>query len=287
MTQAPAEKTTAKDLAGRFIRNRAAAAGCLWVLLLVLTAASAAWLAPADPLRVGPDAFFAPRVAYVFGTDNQGRDIFSGVVYGARVSLTVGLLAALTSSAIGIAVGATAGFYGAWLDAWLMRLTELFQIIPRFFLAMLIVALFGSGIGKIIVVIGILGWPPTARLLRAGILSLKEQQFVEAARAMGVGGVRICVHQILPNAIPPAVVVGSLDVAQAILLEAGLSFFGLGDQNVVSWGSMLFNAQGFLRHGWWLTVFPGAAIFLTVLAFNLVGDGINDALNPKLRERAR
>jgi peptide/nickel transport system permease protein len=178
-----------------------------------------------------------------------------------------------------------AGFKGGWADALLMRLTELFQVMPRFFLAILVVALFGSGIQQLILVIGMLGWPPTARLVRAGILSLREQPFVEAARATGVPGWRLCVREILPNSRPPAVVAGSLDVAQAILTEAGLSFFGLGDPNLVSWGSMLFNAQGFLRHGWWLTVFPGLAIFLTVVAFNLVGDGVNDALNPKLHQQ--
>jgi peptide/nickel transport system permease protein len=156
---------------------------------------------------------------------------------------------------------------------------------PRLFLAMLIIAIFGTGLGKIILVIGILGWPQIARLVRAAVLTLKEQQFVEAARALGIGSVRICFRQILPNVLPPVVVAASLDVAQAILLEAGLSFFGLGDPNTISWGTMLFTAQGFLRHGWWLTAFPGAAIFLTVLAINLVGDGINDAMNPRTRQR--
>lgn len=273
------------SLLKRFLRNRAAVLGIAWVCLLILVALASPWLAPADPLRVGTDAFAPPGGMYLFGTDNQGRDIFSGVVYGARVSLAVGLLAALTSSCIGVTFGAAAGFYGSWLDSLLMRVTELFQIMPRLFLAMLIIAVFGSGIGKIIIVIGMLGWPQMARLVRAGVLTLKEQQFVEAARAVGVSGFRICVRQVLPNAIPPAVVAASLDIAQAILMEAGLSFFGLGDPNLVSWGTMLFHAQTFLRHGWWLTVFPGAAIFLTVLAFNLVGDGINDALNPKLRDR--
>ena len=274
-----------KEFIRRFIRNRAAVVGGLWVVILLLVAVTAPWLAPMDPLRVGRDAFVPPGGQYLFGTDNQGRDVLSGVLFGARVSLLVGVLAALTSSGIGIIVGASAGFYGAWLDGLLMRLTELFQIMPRLFLAMLIIAVFGTGIERIVVVIGILGWPAMARLVRAGVLSLKEQQFVEAAHAIGVGNARLCFREILPNALPPAIVVGSLDVAQAILMEAGLSFFGLGDRNLVSWGTMLFNAQTFLRHGWWLTVFPGLAIFLTVIAFNLVGDGVNDALNPKLRER--
>jgi peptide/nickel transport system permease protein len=273
------------SFAARFLRNRLAAIASLWILALGSLAVAAPWVAPGDPLRVGRDAFAPPGSGYLLGTDNQGRDVFTGVVYGTRVSLVVGLLAALTSSSVGVLVGAVAGFNGGWIDAFLMRLTELFQVMPRFFLAILVVALFGSGVQQLILVIGMLGWPPTARLVRAGILSLREQPFVEAARATGVPGWRLCVREILPNSLPPAVVAGSLDVAQAILTEAGLSFFGLGDPNLVSWGSMLFNAQGFLRHGWWLTVFPGLAIFLTVVAFNLVGDGVNDALNPKLHQR--
>jgi peptide/nickel transport system permease protein len=269
----------------RFAQNRGAIVGALWVLVVLFGALSAPFLAQTDPLRVGPQAFDPPSVRHLFGTDNQGRDVFSGVVYGTRVSLAVGVLAAVTSSVIGISVGAAAGFGGRLADAVLMRLAELFQIMPRFFLALLIVALFGSGVDRVVIVIGVLGWPQTARLVRAGILSLREQPFIEAAQAIGKPRGRICVRDILPNALPVAVVAGSLDVAQAILLEAGLSFFGLGDPNLISWGSMLHNAQTFLRHGWWLTLFPGLAIFLTVLAFNLVGDGVNDALNPKLKPR--
>ena len=269
----------------RFLRNRMAAAGSAWVLMLLLAGFSAPWLSTGDPLRVGADAFAAPGAAYWFGTDNQGRDIWSGIMHGTRVSLAVGFLAAVTSNLIGIAVGSAAGFHGGRADAFLMRLTELFQIMPRFFLALIIIALFGAGIGKIILVIGILSWPPTARLIRAEFLTLKGRDFVEAARASGMGNFALCLRHILPNALPPAVVTGSLEIAQAILLEASLSFFGLGDPNLVSWGSMLYNAQGYLRFGWWMSVFPGVAIFLAVIAFNLVGDGINDALNPKTRAR--
>ena len=269
----------------RFIRNRMAAAGVAWVLMLLLVGFTAPWMSTGDPLRVGANAFAAPGAAYWFGTDNQGRDIWSGIMHGTRVSLAVGFLAAVTSNLIGIAVGSAAGFHGGRADAFLMRLTELFQIMPRFFLALIIIALFGAGIGKIILVIGILSWPPTARLIRAEFLTLKGRDFVEAARASGMGNFALCLRHILPNALPPAVVTGSLEIAQAILLEASLSFFGLGDPNLVSWGSMLYNAQGYLRFGWWMSVFPGVAIFLAVIAFNLVGDGVNDALNPKTRAR--
>ncbi len=167
----------------------------------------------------------------------------------------------------------------------LMRITELFQVLPRFFLALLIIALFGGGIDRVILVIGILSWPPTARLVRAEFLSLKQREFVEAARALGQSNLAISFREILPNALPPAIVTGSLDVAQAILLEASLSFFGLGDPNLVSWGGMLNSAQAFLRQAWWMSVFPGTAILLSVLAFNLFGDGVNDALNPRLKAK--
>ena len=160
-----------------------------------------------------------------------------------------------------------------------------FQTLPRFFTSLIIIALFGTGIEKIIIVLGFLSWPPSARLIRAEFLKLKSREFVEAAHALGMSELRICFRQILPNALPPAIVVASLDIAQAILLEAGLSFFGLGDASLVSWGTLLFNAQQFLRHGWWMSTFPGVAIFLAVISLNLMGDGINEALNPKLRDR--
>jgi peptide/nickel transport system permease protein len=274
-----------KDFARTFFRNRGAAAGSVWLVVMALTALFAPWLAYIDPLKVGGPTFAPPGPEWWFGTDNLGRDIYSGVVYGTRVSLMVGFLAALTASTIGIIVGAISGFFGGWVEALLMRVTEFFQVLPRFFVSLIIIALFGPGIERIIIVLGVLSWPPMARLIRAEFLSLKHREFVEAARAVGMGQLALCFRQILPNALPPAVVVGSLDIAQAILLEAGLSFFGLGDARLVSWGTLLFNAQNFLRHGWWMSTFPGVAIFLAVMSFNMVGDGINEALNPRLRER--
>lgn len=272
-------------LVRRFARSRPALLGFTIVLLLIAVAMAAPLVAPADPFRTSPAAFRAPGTTALFGTDNLGRDVWSGVAHGTRVSLLVGVLAAFTAATVGVIVGSLAGYIGGRVDAWLMRGAELFQTIPQFFLALLVVALIGRGLEKVILVLGLLGWPLIARLIRAEFLSLREREFVEAARALGMSGWRITAQVILPNALPPAIVAASLGVGEAILLEAGLSFFGLGDPNLVSWGLMLQNAQGFLRRAWWMAVFPGLAIFLAVLGFNLLGDGLNDALNPRLRSR--
>ena len=265
----------------KYRRNRAAVFGLYVVLVFLVLAVLSPWLAPFQPLSIGKDSFRPPDSIYLLGTDDLGRDLLSGVLWGARVSLLVGLLAAFTSTLIGVLVGSASGFYGGWADDLLMRITEFFLVIPRFFLALIIVALFGSSIWHIIFVIGILSWPVTARLVRAEFLSLKEKEFVEGVRAMGAPDRRIILHHMLPNAGPPIVISGSLQIARAILMEAGLSFLGLGDPNRMSWGVMLYNAQRFLRHAWWTATFPGLAIFFIVMGFNLVGDGLNDALNPK------
>ena len=265
--------------------SRGSLAGLAVVLLFGLAAALAPLIAPIDPLRVSESAFAGPGGRHLLGTDDLGKDIWSGLVWGARVSLLVGVLSALVATAVGVAVGAVAGYAGGATDAWLMRLTELFQVIPRFFLALVVIALFGAGLGNVVAVIALLSWPPTARSIRAEFLKLKEVEFVQAARVVGAPPTRIVLREILPAAIAPAIVLGSLGVAQAILLEAGLSFLGLGDPNSASWGLMLNNAQRFLRQSPWLAVPPGLAICLTVLAFNLVGDGLTDVLNPRLRER--
>jgi len=269
----------------RFGKSRPGMVGFGLVLLLVAAAALAPRLAVRSPLETSAAAFRPPGAAELLGTDNLGRDIGSGLLYGARVSLLVGVLAAGFAALIGVAVGAAAGAAGGRVDAVLMRLSDLLQTIPQFFLALLIVALAGRGLWKIVAVLAILGWPLTARLVRAEFLSLREREFVEAARALGMSDLRIAVVVMLPNAIPPAIVAATLGVAEAVLLEAGLSFFGLGDPNLMSWGLMLQNAQGFLRRAWWMAVFPGLAIFTAVLAFNLFGDGLSDALNPRLRQR--
>jgi peptide/nickel transport system permease protein len=270
-----------RDFWKKYRRNQAAVFGLYVVLVFLALAALSPLLAPFQPLSIGKDSFRPPDSTYLLGTDDLGRDLLSGVLWGARVSLLVGLLAAFTSTVIGVLVGSASGFYGGWADDLLMRLTEFFLVIPRFFLALIIVALFGSSIWHIIFVIGILSWPVTARLVRAEFLSLKEKEFVEGVRAMGAPDRRIILRHLLPNAGPPIVISGSLQIARAILMEAGLSFLGLGDPNRMSWGVMLYNAQRFLRHAWWTATFPGLAIFFIVMGFNLVGDGLNDALNPK------
>ncbi len=257
------------------------------IALCVVAAVFAPFLAPFDPFRGGADALLPPgSKSFILGSDHLGRDVLSELIFGARVSLAVGISAALSASVLGLVVGSLAGFFGGWVDGVLMRTSEFFQTLPRFVLALVIVAFFGSGIFKLIIVLAVLSWPPIARLVRAQILSLREATFVEAARLSGMGSLRIIAREILPNALAPVIVTGSLDIASAILLEASLSFFGLGDANLISWGGMLNVAQPYLRQAWWMAVFPGIAISLVVLSFNVLGDALNDALNPRLQETA-
>jgi peptide/nickel transport system permease protein len=285
MTTADRGGLTVRELSARYQKNRAAVFGLGAVSFFFLVALFGPAVAPYGPFDLSEEAFARPSRAHLLGTDNVGRDVVSGVIYGARASLLVGFLAVLTSTVIGMAVGAFSGFYGGRIDDLLMRVTEIFQVLPRFFLAILFVAFFGPAIWNVILVIGILSWPETARLLRAEFLALRQREFVEAARAMGAGDLRLMVSAIMPNAISPVIVSASLQVAGAILLESGLSFLGLGDPNVISWGFMLHNAQEYFHHAWWMATFPGGALFLAALGLNLVGDGLNDALNPRLRAR--
>lgn len=281
----PAQQSGLKTLWRQFSKSKAGVVGLVVILVFIMVAILAPYLTEYDPTVVSKDRLHSPSPQHYFGTDNVGKDVFAGVLFGARVSLTVGILAALCSFTIGSLVGSLAGYYGGIVDSVLMRVSELFQTMPSFFLALAIVAMLGGGTGVVIIVLGIVSWPATARIIRAKFLSLKEQEFVEAARAIGFGDRYIIFSEILPNAMPPAVVRGTLDIASAILIEAGLSFFGLGDPSVASWGQILQRAQPYLGTAWWLSIFPGIAIFLVVLAFNLVGDALNDAINPELKER--
>ena len=228
--------------------------------------------------------FVAPFVMERFplGTDTLGRDIAAGLAHGARVSLLIGLVSTTVALLIGVPLGAAAGYFGGWIDDAAMRFTEFFQTIPSFALAIVIVAILQPSLGSMILAIGIVSWPPVARLVRGEVLSLRSREYVQAAVTLGLSTPRIIFGQVLPNAIAPIIVMASLMVASAILLESALSFLGLGDPNMMTWGFMVGAGRTRLIDAWWISFFPGFAIFLTVLALNLVGEGLNDALNPRL-----
>ena len=215
----------------------------------------------------------------------MGRDVLAGLIHGARVSLLIGVTATAAALGIGLLVGALAGYFRGWIDDVLMRFTEVFQTIPNFIFVIVLVAIFKPTIETIVVTIGIVSWPPIARLVRAEFLSLREREFVQSCIVVGMSEPRIILTQILPNCLAPVIVLASIMVATAILIEAGLSFLGLGDPNVMSWGKMIGDARDSLRTAWYLSAIPGVAILLTVLSINLVGEGLNDALNPHLKDR--
>jgi len=279
----------ARDFWKRFLRNRGAALGLAILLAVVLMAIFAPLLYPQDPWRMVQRPFQAPLAVegFWFGTDTLGRDIGAGVVYGARVSLLVGIVSTVVALAVGVILGALAGYYGGWPDDALMRFTEFFQTIPSFALAIVLVAILQPSTESVIVAIGVVSWPPVARLVRGEFLSLRSREFVQAARVVGQSNAQIIFGQVLPNTLSPIIVMASLMVATAILLESSLSFLGLGDPNTMSWGYMIGAARTVIRQAWWMSVFPGVAILLTVLALNLVGEGLNDALNPRLARKGR
>jgi peptide/nickel transport system permease protein len=261
--------------------------GLFILLAVILCAAAAPFLFPRSPWSMVQRPFLPPFTVdgLMLGTDALGRDVLSGLFHGARVSLLVGLVSTVVALSIGIPIGALAGYYGGLVDDGLMRFTEFFQTIPSFALAIVLLAIFQPSLGYIILTIAIVSWPPVARLVRGEVLSLRHREFVEAATLSGQSNLRIIIWQVLPNALPPIIVLASLMVATAILLESSLSFLGLGDPNVMSWGYMIGAARTVLRTAWWLSFIPGIAIVLTVLALNLIGEGLNDALNPRLRSR--
>jgi len=269
----------------RYRRNRPAVGGLVVLGLVVLAAAFGPLAYGIDPFDMAGRPSTLPSARFPLGTDVSGRDILAGLLAGARVSLLIGIAASLTATLIGSAVGATAGYVGGWLDAILMRVTDFFLTIPSFVFAVLIVAIFRPSVAVITLAIAAVSWPSVARLARAEFVSQRHREYVSACRAMGMGHLEIMLRQILPNALPPVVVIGSLTVASAILAEAGLSFLGLGDPNIVSWGYMIGVARTVLRTAWWMSAIPGVTILVTVLAINLVGEGLNEALNPRMRPR--
>lgn len=268
----------------RFSRNRGALIGLAILIAVVLFAILAPSLYPQSPWRTVARPFLAPFVMdrFPLGTDTLGRDIASGLAHGARVSLTIGLVSTIVALLIGVPLGAIAGYAGGIVDDALMRFTEFFQTIPSFALAIVLVAILQPKLGSIVLAIGVVSWPPVARLVRGEVLSLKTREYVQAAITIGQPTARIIWSQVLPNTIAPIIVMGSLMIGSAILLESSLSFLGLGDPNLMSWGYMVGAGRTRLLDAWWISFFPGVAIFLTVLALNLAGEGLNDALNPRL-----
>ena len=269
----------------RLLRQPAGAIGALMLLVVVALALGAHWLYPGDPWAMVADPNLPPfSPDYPFGTDMLGRDVTAGVVHGARVSLLIGIVATAVAVIVGTVLGAVAGYTGGWVDDAIMRFTEIFQTIPGFLLALLMVAIFGPSIYSIVGAIGVISWPSVARLVRAEFLSLRTRGFVKAAVLGGQSSTRIVFRQILPNTLSPIVVAASLMMATAILLESSISFLGLGDRNMITWGFMIGAGRTTLLQSWWLSAVPGIAIFITVLGLNLLGDALNQALSPRRRE---
>jgi len=264
-----------------------AVGGLALIGVIFLIAGFASFVAPYDPGKTEVSVKLkSPSLLHYLGTDQLGRDVFSRMLYGSRISLSVGFVAVGISIFIGVLVGAIAGYYGGWVDSILMRFVDTMLCFPSFFLILTIVALLGPQIFNIMVVIGITSWMGTARFVRAEFLSLRERDYVQAAHVLGVKDHRIIFRHILPNALAPVFVSATLKVASAILIEAGLSFLGFGVQPPKpSWGNILTEGRMYIFDAWWLTIFPGLAILLTVLSFNLLGEGLRDALDPRLRGR--
>lgn len=270
-----------------FSRNRGAVVGLVILILITLMAATASLMFPEDPFSLAGQPMSPPgENGFLLGSDSLGRDVAAGIAHGAKTSLLIGLLATIVAVFVGIVMGALAGYYGGVIDNILMRLTEMFQTIPSFIFAILLVAIMKPSIESIVIAIAVVSWPAVARLVRGEFLSLRSREFVQACHTLGMSDLRIMMGEILPNCLSPVIVIGSLMVATAILIESGLAFLGLGDPNIMSWGFQIGAGRTLLRSAWWVCTFPGIAILLTVLAINLVGEGINDALNPRLRERS-
>jgi peptide/nickel transport system permease protein len=271
------------------LRNRTAAFGLGLTAILVLLALLAPWVAPYRPDEIHPiDSLLAPSPRYWLGTDDLGRDVLSRIVFGARASLMVGAIAVGIAAAVGVPLGLVAGYLGGRLDGLVMRLMDALLAFPAILLAIALMAVLGPSLQNAMVAIGIVFIPAFARITRANTLSIREKEFVEAARALGAGSVYIALGVILPNCLSPLIVQGSLAVANAILVEAALSFLGLGVQPPEpSWGSMLSFGRSFLGQAPWYATFPGLSIFVTVLALNFLGDGLREALDPRLRAAER
>ena len=268
-----------------FKQNKLGVVGLIILLIFVFLAIFAPLLARFPSLTTGAgEAFLNPSFKHLLGTDNLGRDLYSELLFGARITLVVSFIAVITSTVVGVLFGSIAGYYGGIIDSILMRITEIFLVIPPIFLALVLVAIFGANITNMIIVISVLSWPQTARLVRAEILSLKERPYCKAAIATGASDFKIIFSELVPNTMTTIIVNLSLTQATAILIESALSFLGFGDSSMVSWRLMLNNAQEFFRQSWFMVFFLGMSIFLVVLSLNLVGEGLNDVFNPRRKK---
>ena len=272
---------------GNILRNPTAVTGAAILAVVILAALLAPVLFPGDPLDIVTQPFLPPFAnrEHILGSDSLGRDVLAGIAHGARVSVLVGLASTMIGLMIGTAIGATAGYVGGRVDDALVRLTEIFQAFPPFLLVIVLVSIAEPSVATITMAIGTVSWTTIARIVRAEFRSMKQRDFVVAAECLGYGNLRIIIHEILPNTLPPVIVTTFVMVASAILTESALAFLGLGDPNLVSWGSMIGSGRDQLRTAAYLVELPGTALMLSVLALNLLGDGLNDALNPRSRMR--
>ena len=273
------------DFRARFFHDKLAMAGLVTVLFFFFISLGAPILAPYDPNVIDvANVLSPPSPSHPFGTDELGRDVLSRMIYGAGISLKVGFVAVGIAVVIGILLGAVAGYYGGWIDMVIMRLVDIMLCFPSFFLILAVIAFLEPSIFNIMAVIGLTSWMGITRLVRAGFLTLKERDFILAERAMGAGSARIIFSHILPNALAPVLVSATLGVAAAVLTESALSFLGIGVQPPTpSWGNILTQGKEVLGVAWWMSVYPGLAILLTVLGYNLLGEGIRDAIDPRLK----
>jgi len=278
-------ETMGDDFGKRFLKNRMAVAGSVIVLLLFCVSLLAPWVAPYDPNAIDLKNVLAPPSAgHPFGTDPLGRDVLSRMMWGAGISLKVGFVATGIAILIGTVLGALAGYYGRWADALIMRFVDVMLCFPTFFLILAVIAILEPSIWNIMAVIGLTGWMGVTRLVRADFITLRERDFVHAARAIGASDLRIIFRHILPNAMASVLVTATLGVAGAILTESALSFLGIGVQPPTpSWGNILTAGKDNIDIAWWLSLYPGLAILITVLGYNLLGEGIRDAIDPRLR----
>ena len=275
-----------REMVGMFFRNYNAVVGLIMLIAILLFTFVGPYFHTVDPFEMVWAPFSRPgEEGYLFGTDYLGRDILAAMMSGGQISMAIGLSAAVISLVIGVTVGAFAGYYGGWVEEALMRFTEFFQVLPTLLFSMVIVALFGASLLTVTLAIGVVSWTAVARVTRSEFLRIREMEYVAAARSGSAKDAYLIFRVILPNALPPIIVQANLMVGSAILFEAALSFLGLSDPNVMSWGQVIGSNREYILDAGYAVAIPGIAIFLTVLAISLIGDGLNDALNPKLRQR--